>query len=140
MILLVEKVVENSEKWEELWKPSGRRVFQRVTHHADGADFHTGAEVVQLLPEEGNIDLHMVVLRLGVVPPELQQQGFLGEDLVPVAEQQLRQIKLLPAQTDGAVPADQREGAPVQRQIAEFQKVTFLQVRPPAVQRILMGL
>ena len=78
-------------------------------------------EVVQLFPQKGNVDLHIVVLGIGFIPPQLEDQILLGEDHFPAPHQQLQHIKFLPAEPDGPLSAAKLKGIRFQPQIAVFQ-------------------
>ena len=121
--------------------PVGR--LQAVPHHADGADLHLGAEMLQLFPQEGDIDLHVVVLRVGLIAPDFQQQLFLGDDHLPVQHQHLHHVELLPAEPHGSLAAGEGEGGLLQPQVPVFQGVRLPQLRlapgqsPDAGQQLL---
>ena len=61
--------------------------------------------MVQLLPQEGDVDLHIVVLCVGLIAPDLQDQRFFGDHCVAVGHEQAHDLKLLAAQPDGALAA-----------------------------------
>ena len=73
--------------------------------------------MLQLPAQEGDIDLHVVVLGLGLIAPDLQQQCLLGEHLLLVEHQQLHHVELLAAQAHAPLPAGKGEGVLVQPQV-----------------------
>ena len=73
---LVENVVENVEKIILFGN------FQTISNHTNGFDAYNGVEMGQFLPEEGDIDLHMVVNGFGIVAPDPGKNNLFGEDFI----------------------------------------------------------
>ena len=88
-----------------------------IAHLAHGADAHPGAKIGQLFPQEGDVDLHVVVLRLRLQAPYLGDDVLLGNDGPGGGQQQAEHVELLEAQPDGFFPAAQAAGGGVQHQI-----------------------
>ena len=89
----------------------------------------------QLPPQEGDIHLHVVVLRLGVIPPDLHQQLLLCDHLTAVAQQKLHQVVLPAAETHLPSAAGQCERAPLQRQAAPGERRALLHLTAAAPQQ-----
>ena len=64
---------------------SGRRCFQTITDHTNGANLCGRVQMREFSAQERDINLHIVVLRLGFIAPDLQKQGLLGENNFPIA-------------------------------------------------------
>ena len=92
--------------------------LQAVAHQPVGADLHGGMQMLQLPPQKGDVDLHVVVLGIGIIAPHLQDQLLLGNDLGIAADQQLHQVVLPPAQPHLPLAAAQQKGPRLQPQIA----------------------
>ena len=90
--------------------------------------------MVQLLPQEGDVDLHIVVLCVGLIAPDLQQQLLLGDDQLLVQHQHLHHVELLPAEPHGALAAGEGEGGLLQPQVSVFQGISLPQLRLAAGQ------
>ena len=51
------------------------------TYNYDG---YPGFQRVQLPAQEGNVCFHVVVPGIGIIAPDLIDQGFLGKDVLPL--------------------------------------------------------
>ena len=89
----------------------------------------------QLPAQEGDIHLHIVVLRLRVIAPDLYQHLLFGDHLISIAHQQLYQVVLPAAEPYLTLRAGEGEGGAFQRQIAPGERVALLQLSAAAPQQ-----
>ena len=79
--------------------------------------------MLQFFPKKRDIYLHIVVLGVGLIAPDLQNQLLLGKHHVPAPHQQLHQVKFLAAEPDGTFSAGKLKGIRFQMQVAVLQIV-----------------
>ena len=94
-------------------------------------DGGAAVQIGQLFPQEGDIHLHIVVLRLGVQAPDLRDDGLLGHHGPGVDHEQAEHLELLEAQAHGALPLGQKAGGAVQLQLPGGEHVAEDLPLPP---------
>ena len=101
--------------------PSVLFAFQAVAHTPHRLNRNGGFNMRELLAQKGYVYLHVIILCIGLIAPDLFDQRFLAQYNTAIAQQKLHHIELLESQLDGLLAAEQLIGGEIEGNVTEGQ-------------------